>query len=154
MDGEKSGTLEQDLHAEAGKFTKELWDIVVPHFRGLSQLAAVYGVSSHRPEQDWREVFEAQFTGVIAAILRKRLELLATGREHEYTWPEASAPYDSAEMAIHGGWMASPQEVLLTVFPGFKVRMRGEVDLVSYRGMNAKVKAKERPKKCTCGARP
>ena len=124
----------------------------MPHFRGLSQLARVYGVSSHRPEQDWCEVFEGEFTGIIAATLRKRLELLATGREHEYTWPEASASYDLGEMAIHGGFMESPQEVLWTVFPGIKVRLRGSDELGSYGGMKAKVKAKERPKKCTCGA--
>jgi hypothetical protein len=126
----------------------------VPYFRGLSQLARGYGVSSHRPEQDWREVFEAEFTKVIAAILRKRLELLATSREHEYTWVEASASYDLGEMAIHGALMKSPQEVLWTVFPGIKVRLRGLEDLRSYGGTKAKVKAKERPKKCTWGAYP
>jgi hypothetical protein len=50
-EGEKSGNLEQQLHAEAQKFVEQLWDVVVPHFRSLSTLARCLGLSAHRPSK-------------------------------------------------------------------------------------------------------
>lgn len=140
MDGEKSGTLQHELHAEAEQFTKQLWDILVPHFRSLSRLARGYGLSSHRPEREWRDVFETVFTKLIGAILHFRLKLLATGCEHVYTWPDAAQEYDVREMDFHGAQMELPVQVMFTVFPGVKVRPHGSAILRAHKGMKAMVK--------------
>ena len=115
---------------------------MVPHFRGLSREAIGYGLSSHEPGHEWLQVFEEEFTEVIAEILRHRLELLATGRDFEYTWAEACGPYNPAEMGVHGARGMQPERALWTVFPGFKVRLNNSVNLKSYAGMKAKVKPK------------
>lgn len=132
------------LHAEAEKFTNELWDIIVPHFRGLSRLARGYGLSSHRPEQEWREAFDKYFPELIEAILRYRLELLASGCDHEYTWPEASGAYDLREMEALSAMLKQPLQVLWTLFPGVKVNPPGStLGMKAYKGMKAMVKVKE-----------
>lgn len=116
----------------------------MPHFRGLSRLARGFGLPSHRPEQDWREVFESNFTELIESILHYRLQLLASGCEHVYTWPDASGSYDIREMGIHGAKLDLPLQVLFTVFPGVKVKPPGSsLDMKSYAGMKAMVKVRK-----------
>ena len=140
MEGEKSGSLQQELHAEAEQSTKELWDILVPHFRSLSRLARGYGLSSHCPERDWRDVFGTVFTKLIEQILPFRPKLLATGCDHVYTWPDAAQEYDLREMDFHGAQMKLPVQVMFTVFPGVKVRPHGSANMRAYKGMKAMVK--------------
>jgi hypothetical protein len=132
MEGEKSGLLQHQLRAEAEKFTAGLWDIVVAHFGSLSRLARGFGLSSHRPEQDWREVFDTVFTELIEAILHYRLQILATGCEHAYTWPNTAGAYDIRHMEIHGAKMKLPLQILLTVFPGLKVKPPGSDSMRTY----------------------
>jgi len=140
IEGEKSGTLQHELHAEAEQFTKKLWDILVPHFRSLSRLARGYGLSSNRPERDWRDVFETVFTKLIEEILHFRLKLLATGCEHVYTWPDAAQEYDLREMDFHGAQMKLPVQVMFTVFPGVKVKPHGSANMRAHKGMKAMTK--------------
>ena len=90
------------LQREAQKFTKELWGIIKPHFRGLSTLANAYDVSSDLNERDWQEVFDDNITTLIEATLRYRLELLASGYDHVHTWPKADEMLDESEMTVHG----------------------------------------------------
>jgi hypothetical protein len=102
------------------------------HFRSLSRLARGFGLSSHRPEQDWREVFDTVFTELIEAILHYRLQILATGCEHAYTWPNTAGAYDIRHMEIHGAKMKLPLQILLTVFPGLKVKPPGSDSMRTY----------------------
>lgn len=139
-EGEGSGSLQHELHTEAEQFTKQLWDILVPHFRSLSRLARGYGLSSHRPERDWHDVFETVFTKLIEEILHFRLKLLATGCEHVYTWPDAAREYDLREMDFHGARIGLPAQVMFTVFPGVKVRPHGSANMRPYKRMKAMVK--------------
>ena len=118
---------------------------MVPHFRGLSRLARGFGLSSHRPEQDWRAVFEQYFTQLIEEIPHYRLNLLASGCEHMYTWPDAAGEYDLREMDIHGAQMKLPLQVMFTVFPGVKVKPPGAANMRAYKGMKAMVKV-EKPR--------
>jgi hypothetical protein len=110
----------------------------------LSRLASGYGLSFHRPEQDWREAFDKYFPDIFEAILRYRLELLATGYEHEYIWPEAYGEFDLLEMGIHGAALPIPLQVLWTVFFGVKVEPHGSSrGMRAYPVMKAMVKVKK-----------
>jgi hypothetical protein len=123
---QNEGQLQQQLHTKAEKYAEELWSTVVPHFRSLLTLARCYGLSSNRPEQEWLEVFMPAFTQLIESILRYRLELLATGCKHAYTFPNADAHYDLKEMEIHGARMKIPLQLCLQVSFG-DTKMLGTV---------------------------
>lgn len=91
------------------------------HFRSLSTQAQGYGLSSGLDEQAWQETFDAKITELIAAVLRYRLELLASGHEHVHTWPNTEDQHDYAEMEIYGAKKGRPLQVAFTVFPGTKM---------------------------------
>jgi hypothetical protein len=135
--------LQAQLHEKAEKYTQELWSIILPYFRSLSTLAEIHGLSSNRPEQDWQEVFTSAFTDLIEAILRFRLELLATGCQHEYTWPDAGCHYDLREMESHGAKMQLPLQVMFTVFPGLKVLIPGTDTMRALTGTKAMAKLRK-----------
>jgi hypothetical protein len=119
--------LQAQLHAKAEKYTQELWDVIVPYFRSLSTLTQGHGLSSNCPEQDWLEVSTPAFSKLIEAILRFRLELLATGCQHEYSWPDVGVEYDIRTMEFHGAKMQLPLQVMFTVFSGLKAVLPGAV---------------------------
>lgn len=131
------------LEQEAKKFTKELWGIIKPHFRGLSTLANAYDLSSDLNERDWQEAFDDNITTLIEAALRYRLELLASGYDHAHTWPEADEKFDEAEMEIHGANRARQNlQVLFTVFPGTKEMVEGSNKMETYSATHATVKVR------------
>lgn len=116
---------------------------MVPHFRSLARLAQGHGLSAHPLEKDWLAVFEPSFTELIEAILRSRLELLATGCEFVYTWPDTSVAYDLREMDIHGAKLNSPLQVLFTVSPGLKVVVPSSDNMRTLKGTKAMVKVRK-----------
>lgn len=119
------------LRSDAQKLTKELWDIIKPHFDSLSTLAQLYDLSSPpNSELSLQDVFEEQITAIVEAALLYRLKLLASGRNHVHIWPKTDDAYDVAEMEILGAQEARKElQVLFTVFPGTKLAMPGSGDL-------------------------
>jgi hypothetical protein len=134
--------LQQQLHMKAAKYAEELWSTIVPHFRSLSTLARCYGLSSDRPEQEWLQVFMPAFTQLIESILRSRLELLATGCKHAYTFPDADVHYDLKEMEIHGARLKLPLQVMFTIFPGLSVMLPKQEKMEALTSTKAMVKVR------------
>lgn len=103
-------------------------------------MAQGYGLSSSLNEEDWWAVFEEGITELIEAILRSRLELLATGCEFVYTWPDEGVAYDIREMGIHGGRLPLPLQVLFSVCPGLEVVIPGTSNMRALTGTKAMAK--------------
>lgn len=124
-------------------FTRDLWGIIQPHFRSLSRLARGLGLASNLNERSWQETFEETITELIEAVLRYRLGLLASGRDHVHTWPATEDAYDLREMEIFGAKMIPPLQVLFTIFPGTKSGSNA-TSMRARQGAKAKVKVQNR----------
>jgi hypothetical protein len=110
--------------AEADKITADLWTVIVPHFRGLSEWSRLYGESTGQPEDVWMEVFKSGMTGIVQETLHHRLRLVGTGCEFTYTWPSVGDVFDPVAMRMDNNMPILAhhrQSVLHTVFPGLEV---------------------------------
>lgn len=135
--------LQQQLKLEAESLSRDASAIISPHLDALSSYAKLLGLSSNHSETETLNVFESEFADVVQKTLHCRLQLLATGCEYAFTWPNPDDVFDSRTMQIQGGRSentADQSVVLSTMFPGLEIKPMSSNEMESLPDAKAVVK--------------
>jgi hypothetical protein len=135
------------LKLEADSLAKDASAVLSPHLDALSCSAKLFGLSSDRSGTETLPVFESEFAKVVQKTLHYRLQLLATGCEHAFTWPRPDEAFDSRNMQMDGGRAentAGQSIVLFTVFPGLEIKPMSSDEMESLPDAKAAVKIQRR----------